>query len=251
VKFIGKKIKKIKMKKKILLCILLLVSNSIQSQKQVDIPYEYPVKPGSEKWGAFISGQQMLEACQIPQKVLNSLTTKALAETCMNYPLFFEYLTVNDEREGIKKMIEKFNGLRELSKRNDGTLELIKIYKAMPVLSKIPNPTSKEYHLPYKLPFIELLLSDDNFINQLNLKERTELKKIVLDRYENKLANPNVYSLYNISKTFLLGAVILDKQDEAISISTEERKTLKTYINNHVNATPELLTEISKLITTK
>jgi hypothetical protein len=239
------------MKKEILLCIILLVSSNIQSQKQIDIPYEYPVKPGSEEWAAFTSGQQMLDACQIPQKVLSSLTAKALAETCMNYPLFFEYLAVNDEREGIRIMIEKFNGLRELSKRSNGTLELIKIYKTFPVLSKIPNLTSKERDIPYKLPFIELLLSDDNFINQLNLKERTELKKIVLDKYENKLANPDIYSLYNISKTFLLGAVILDKQDEAVSISSEERKTLKSYINNHVHAAPELLTEISKLITTK
>lgn len=166
------------MKKEVLLCILLLISMNIQSQKQTDMPYEYPIKPGSEQWSTFTTGQQMLEACQIPQKTLSMLSTKALAETCLNYPLFFEYTALNDEREGIKIVIENFNGLRELSKRIDGTLELIKIYKNIPILSKIPTPTSKEYDFPYKLPYIELLLSDDNFISQLNSKEIAELKKM-------------------------------------------------------------------------
>lgn len=73
-----------------------------------------------------------------------------------------------------------------------------------------------------------------------------------MNKYESKLANPDVYSLNNITKTFLLGAVILNEQDQdkVISISTEERKVIKDYITNYNNAT-ELLTEMSKLITTK
>jgi len=209
--------------------------------------WDYPVKPGTEKWATFTTGQQMLDACQIPQEVLESLSTKDLAEVCLNYPLFFQYTAFNDEIVGISNMIENFNGLKELSKRKDGVKELINIYKDFPVITQIQKKTSKDYDTPYKLPFIELLLSNDIFVNQLDSQESKKLEKIILDRYECKLKNNQVYSVYNIKKTFLLGAVVISKHDMSAK-SAKQLEVIRNFIKNYNNADSSLLTEISKII---
>jgi hypothetical protein len=233
------------MKTKITTFIFAYLFSFALTAQEKSIAWDYPVKPGGDQWAAFTTGQQMLDACQIPQKILNALNTKELTEICLNYPLFFEYLALDNEREGINIMIENFNGLNELSKREDGTAELIKLYKEFPIITKVQDVKSVNYHTPYKLPFLELLISDNIFIDKLNDNELLELGKIVLDRYEKKVENLKIYSLYNIKRTFLLGSVILDKQNKS---TKTQQSIIKNFIENFNNANEELLTEISNII---
>lgn len=218
-----------------------LFSFALIAQRK-EIAWDYPVKPGSEQWASFTTGKQMLEACQIPQRILDNISTTDLIKLCLNYPLFFEYAAFNNEREGIRIMIENFNGLKELSKRKDGVRELVKIYKDFPVM---PNIMIKNNDIPYKLIFLELLLADGSFINQLNTNELAELNKIILNKYENKLKYTDVYSIYNIKRTFLLGSVVLDKQGK---FTKTQRSVVKNFIENYHHADSNLLTEISKII---
>jgi len=226
--------------------LFVLFSFSVTGQER-DTVWDYPVKPGSQEWASFTTGQQMLEACQVPEKILETLSTKDLVKICLNYPLFFDYTAFNDERKGISAMIENFTGLNELTKRKDGVIELINTYREYPVLTQIQQESSKDYYTPYKLPFIELLLADDAFLKQLDDQESAELEKIVLEKYQSKLKNPNVYSLYNIKKTFLLGAIILDEHNVLIKTSLE-KDAIKRFIENYNNADTTLLTGISKIL---
>jgi hypothetical protein len=233
------------MKRHILICIAFLSFAAMAQEEKT--AWDYPVKPGSEEWAAFTSGQQMLDACQIPQKILQTLNTKDLAEICMNYPLSSEYLAFNDERKGISIMIENFNGLKELSRRSDGAKELMQIYKDFPVYAHILQITPSNYDVVYKLPFLEMLLSDDAFIYQLSGEELTELQDIIRVKYSNKADNPNVYSLYSIKRTFLLGAVVLDRQKNK-TISIKQQEAVKNFIEKYKVADANLLTEFSKVI---
>lgn len=122
----------------ILLLLLLVLSAGMAAQSLINVPYDYPVKPGSEQWAAFTSGQQMVDACQIPSDILSKLSTKALAETCLNYPLYFEYTAYNSERD---KVISGFNGLQELAKRSDGASALLGLYEKVSV---VPNSLLKK-----------------------------------------------------------------------------------------------------------
>jgi hypothetical protein len=209
--------------------------------------WDYPVKPGSEEWATFTSGQQMQEACQIPKEILRTLNTKELTEICMNYPLSKDYLAFNDEREGIAIMIKNFNGLAELGRRNDGAKELMRIYKDFPVFAHTIQVTPQNYDIVYKLPFLEVLLSDDTFIHQLSSEELTELRNIVRSKYSNKANNSNVYSLYNVKRTFLLGAVVIDRQKDK-TISVKQQDVVRRFIEKYKTADATLLTEFSKLI---
>ncbi|GHV08092.1 hypothetical protein FACS1894160_1790 [Bacteroidia bacterium] len=240
------------MKNKILLFIYFFIFTHLSfGQITVDektLEWDYPVKPGAKEWAKFETGQQMSKACQIPLEILNAISTSELAKICLNYPLSNEYLAFNDERIGINTIIKNFNGLTELSQRKGGIQELIQIYAGYPVLTQIQDDaSSKDYHIPYRLPFLELLLSDDIFLSQLNSKELAELRKIVTNKYAGKVQNTEVYSLFNIKKTMLLATIIIDKQTE-IALSTEQQDIIKAFIKNYNHPDPDLLTETSKII---
>ena len=209
--------------------------------------WDYPVKPGTPEWASFTTGVQMREACQIPEKILEALNTKDLVKICLNYPLFSNYAIVNDERWGAGFAINRFNGLSELSKRKDGVNELINAYKEYPVLTQLPEKSSKDYFTPYKLPWIELLLADEAFIRQLNEHESAELGKIVVGKYVLKVENMHVYSVWNIKKTFLLCAVNI-LHYSMNSITPQQQETVRRFIENYMFADETLLTEMSKII---
>ena len=215
---------------------------------QEKIIWDYPVKPGTKEWATFETGEQMFNACQIPSDILSTISTEDLVTVCLNYPLFNDYMAFNDEREGVNVMIKKFNGLWELSKRKDGVKELIKVYTNFPILSQIQkNITSKDYHIPYKLSFLELVLSDSIFLSQMDNLELGELKKIAVSKYADKLQNTNVYSLFSIKKSMLLAAEIIEKQN-VTEKSVEKQIIIKTFLENYNNIDSNTLNEISKII---
>lgn len=231
----------------ILLSFLTCVVNA-QETSEKELLWNYPVKPGTEEWESFKTGQEKYDACLIPQDVLASLTTKDLAEICMNYPMFLNFIYFNDERKGMSFIIERFNGLKELSVRKDGVQTLINIYRDYPILSEVQyDVSSKDFYTPYRLLYLELLLADDVFMKQLNEQQVAELGKIILNKYEQKLANAHVYSLMNIQKTFLLGAVVIERY-RISDKSPEQQNVIRQYIENYHHPDPTLLSEISKII---
>jgi len=206
--------------------------------------WDYPIKPGMKEWATFETGEQMVKACQIPLDVLNTMSTKELIMVCLNYPLFNNYAAFNDERKGVNTTIQQFNGLQELSQRKDGIQELIKVYADYPILLKVQNDAnSKDYHIPYKLSFLELVLSDNVFLSKMDNDELEELRKIAINKYADKLQNSDVYSIYSIKKTMLLTAVIMNKQSKS-----EKQDAINAFIQNYSDLDSSKLTEMSKLI---
>lgn len=236
------------MMKRVIFITTIFLLGRIFTFAQERILWDYPLKPGMEEWATLKTYKQMLDTCQIPLDILNNVNTKDLIAICLNYPMFNDYLIHDDERKGVHIMIKRFNGLRELSQREDRIPELIQTYSDFPILTQLQkDPTSKEYHLPYKLPFLELLLCDTLFLNKMNSVELEELRIIALNKYESKLQNPDVYSLFNIRKIMLLIASIMDRQNN-VALSPEQQEILKTYIKNYNHCPHSLLTEVSKII---
>lgn len=227
--------------------ILLWLMFPLISFAQSNTTWDYPVKPGMEEWKAFASGKQMLDACQIPQKVLNELNTQELADICIRYPLSFEFAAANDEREAVVFMVNNFNGLKELSKRVDGAKVLVQIYKDYPVLADTQQSSFKVNDVVYKLPFLELVLSNNDFIIQLSDEELLDLQNIVQKKYSSKIKNANIYSLFNVKKTFLLGAMAIEQQKNK-TISTGQIEIVKKFIQNYNSPDAYLLLEFSKII---
>lgn len=238
------------MKTEMYLALLLLFCGfHINSQTVINIPYDFPTKPGTEAWKNLKTGQEMVDACQIPIEVLQQLSTSALAETCLNYPLALDYSAYNDERVGIKHAINNFNGLQELSRRTDGASALMNIYKNMPVNTKQAQISikTKDNASVLHISYLELLLSNNVFRDKLSTKECISLSKIVQNKYEEKLKENDVYSLYSIKKTLLLGALILEKA-KGNTISASLKTKIVEFANNFENPDILLLQDISKYI---
>jgi hypothetical protein len=205
------------------------------------------VKPGTKEWAEFKTSEQMYNACQIPSDILKTMSTKDLVSVCLDYPLLNNYVAFNDERTGVNVIINDFNGLWELSQRKDGAKELICFYSDFPILTEIPKDvTSKNYHVPYKVQFLELVLSDNIFISQLDSKEMEELRKTAVSKYANKVQNLEIYSLYNVKKTILLAATIMDRQNA--KLSEKQQGVIKSFIKDYNQPDANLFTEISKII---
>ena len=135
-----------------------------------------------------------------------------------------------------------------MSKRQDGVKELIRVYADFPVLSQVQNDVaSKDYHIPYKLSFLELVLSDNIFLSQVDNDELEEFRKIAVNKYADKLQNANVYSLFNVKKTMLLAVSIMKKQNK-VGKSIEKQAVMNTFIENYNHLDSNTLTEISKII---
>lgn len=232
------------MRTQIILFYLLFAMHCAIGQVRIDKPYDFPIKPGSSKWESLSTGQEMVNVCQIPDSILYRLSTQALAQTCLNYPLFFQYTALNDERKAIDEIIREFNGLTELTIREDGLKELINLYKEIPV-EKIAYLQTKREDVPYKTIYLELLLSNDKFIEKAKKTDLNDIKSIFLIKYNAKLKNQNIHSLYSIRKTLLLGAITTFKLD---SLSSGNKEKIKLFIDKYGVSNSNELTAISKII---
>lgn len=81
--------------------------------QQINEPYDYPIKPGTEEWKNLKTGKEMTEACPIPPEILLKLSTEALGITCLKYPLYLDIFFSANLQTGIEFAIKRFNGLTE------------------------------------------------------------------------------------------------------------------------------------------
>ena len=105
-----------------------LIENEIDNLPTKISEWDYPVKPGMEKWKQLQSHEEMVNACQIPEKILLSLSTEDLTILCLQYPLLTDVFAFNFLSMGADVLFDSFNGIRELFKREEAPRELLKHY---------------------------------------------------------------------------------------------------------------------------
>ena len=101
-------------------------NNTIEKQYTITIPYQYPVVPGTKKWSELESLDEMIKVCQIPNDVLTNISTEALIETVIDYPLAINMFAFDTPQEGYNSIKMYFNGVQELETRSDAINEINK-----------------------------------------------------------------------------------------------------------------------------
>ena len=152
----------------------------------VDV-YDFPVKPGMEEWKAFASHEEMLKACQIPEPLLRKMSTAALVETVLNYPLYWTTIISNSAgtQQGFSVLVSQFNGIQELLKRKDAGSELLLKYHFMPPPKKEGTDMEIGDYLFYGYS-MEILFAQNPIRAGLTETQIKELKKELLVKYEIK-----------------------------------------------------------------
>lgn len=72
-----------------------------------------------ERWHGLHSEENMCKVCQIPDEILQSLSTEELLYMVEQYPNFTVLAWYQYTQEGFLTMRETFNGLEELMQRED------------------------------------------------------------------------------------------------------------------------------------
>jgi hypothetical protein len=154
---------------------------------QKELPWDYPVKPGTDEWKKFESVEKMLASCAIPDTVLSSLSTEDLTDICLNYPLLYDIFAFNNRNDGFNKILSDFNGIRELYKRKKSADALLKRYENLLCWLDFKKD---EFSPVLTVSILELLLSH---IDWQNSDDTDILKKILQSLVSGYEIERNIY----------------------------------------------------------
>lgn len=94
-------------------------SEKDEKAKQIDTPYVYPIQPGTEEWAKLDSLDAKIAACKVEPELMNSMTTEALLETVLDYPLLPNIYAFGSAELGIGSVSGYFEGLQMLRDREN------------------------------------------------------------------------------------------------------------------------------------
>jgi hypothetical protein len=135
--------------------------------------YKYPILPGTPAWATLKTGQEMWQACQIPDTVLRTISTEGLIQSWIEMPLNNELFMTTSLQKAMEKFIANFSGLRELIGRNDAAKKLFTKYQALKpdCITKFKTD-NKKGAFPFLFSYIELPLAQDTILNKMTLEQK-------------------------------------------------------------------------------
>ena len=89
----------------LLLCSSMTMAVPALNVYDIDEPYVYPIVPGTPEWVALDSRVTKGQVCQIPEDILSRMTTSALLETVLDYPLLGDIYAWNSYDQGFAALL--------------------------------------------------------------------------------------------------------------------------------------------------
>jgi len=216
---------------------MLLFSTYATAQFNPEEPYKFSVKPGTEEWKKFDSGKEMVDACQVPDPVLKNMSTAALVETCLNYPLIGHIYAYNNLQRGTEAIIAEFNGLQELMQRKDAGTEIMKVYgKMKPVNLKNEWSLLEKGKFSFEFTAIELLLAQQPIINSLTTAQKKSLVAESLQKFKEKDVLVETFGSTGLTASALIMGRILEKDNFIPPASTASANAVGNVSSEAVQA---------------
>lgn len=152
--------------------------------------YTYPVTPDDEVW-ASMNYAEMRDACNMPQELVDMLSTEELVNAALDYPLMLDCLLFDSYEKGIEHLILNSNVYCELFEREDAAVVLLKAYSDLNVdydLLTIVDPSRNLYaESNYeKEIMLQILLSTDEIFEMLNQTQTEQLIELLSEKYDEK-----------------------------------------------------------------
>ena len=216
------------MMKKIIILFLLIIPISLFAQKE--LTWDFPVKPGTKEWKQTKSIEERFSICQIPENVLNTITTEKLLKLCIDFPLYATVLSQNNFIQGLRKLEKRFNGLAELASRNDQFEILFSKYKQL----KIP---SHELSFYQQRDLVDALWRLEILILYCVIKgegNKSIPKKFLAEsyyKYKAKKAYPEIFTSYSYQlPLYILAKSIADNYKQEFKLLSKENDELKDFL---------------------
>jgi len=211
----------------------ILTAGSLPLHAQLEkVPWNYPVKPGTEEWKNFSSRIEMVEACQIPESILKNSDTESLIDICLNYPFLHDIMFYNNSQLGFDVIAKEFNGLTELLERTDVGILLLKRYMKIDP-EKVENmPTSFERgKFMASLVIFEQIISQEDILSKLSKIEKIELVKEAKLKFNSKIKHADRYQLMGIQSTpLIIGRVMNYDKYSKFQEKSLSNKSYKNFV---------------------
>ena len=194
-----------------ILCIVsLALAGSAFAQ---DAAFTYPIRPGTEAWKSIHPVEQSA-AVQIPEQRLAEMSTEALLETVLNYPLFSQMLIHNSTQAGFDSLVASFNGLQELMDRHDAAEALLKTYRRVDPSRVIGGwGLLEQGTYAFRIYYLEMLLAQDRVLQSMDYPQVRNLLAESLTKRDQKLERFDVYGAFGLERTALVAAKGLGHAD--------------------------------------
>lgn len=194
--------------------------------------YDFPVKPGTGPWHALRSYQEKRDVCKIPERILSTISTKALIETYLHYPLLADIAVFRTLQEGTDKLQENFNGAQELLRRKDAGKLLLEYYRSMkPQALDAQWSLVEKGNYSFKIMAIEILLAQDNVLASLDIASRKTLLKIANEKLEAKKTNQEVYGTFSYTSTgWIMARILRDSNYAPFMNSLTQQEKHKVFV---------------------
>lgn len=203
--------------------------------------YEFPITPEKtpEEWGKLRSIKKMLKVCQVPEEILETMSTEGLIETCLAYPLMGNMMAYNSIYDGFLKHIETFNGLRELLSREDGAPLLLQKYLKL----SLDNVKNVDEFGSIRLIYFEFMLANPQVISKLSEEE----KEALLDRAMKLIAlkSQRYAETFSVTSSALVASQVL-LEDTEFAAAIEDNLDWKVFLGDGFGLTPEMLQTVQQ-----
>jgi hypothetical protein len=208
--------------------------------------YNFPVKPGTEAWQALTTHDKMTKACQIPESILQKMSTAGLVETVLNYPLLGDMKAYNSIQQGFDAVAVQFNGLPELLNRKDAGTELLARYRTVePAAIKDDWTLLQKGLYAASIENIEILLAQDVILDNLTETQCQDLIKEATAKYQAKQKYGQIYGQSGQESTArLIGKGLLQVSYVPFEQKVQEDITLQNFLSTGSFANESTLSEI-------
>ena len=218
--------------KKINLLITMFFAFLICNAKIADnAKWDYPIKPGMEEWNLLETEQERIDALQVPEEILATLSPDDAVHLCITFPSFGNFTAWNTPQEGFTVMVERYNLFRHLLSRKDIGKGLIAAYKDAGMSGFKTLPYSNEFW-SLKLFYLELLLSQKEILQSLTPEEKLELMTEARSKYFEKINNEDFASLLEALFSLRIMASILEVETYPELMASPNRETITDFINS-------------------
>ena len=212
--------------KKILFSFLIFLSFVTFAQEKT--VWDYPTKPGTEEWKKLENNKEKVEVCQIPEYILQDISTNDLMTLCLQYPLLYDVFAFNNINDGLNKLFSDFNGIRELSKRENATNSLREQY--LSEIHSFPGNLSKgsDFDIGYsmaRISILEVLLSYSDFHNSTSKEEQKKILESLLFGYREKIKYSEYFRGNGLATNLFARAYVILKIDAALSEKFKEENS--------------------------
>jgi hypothetical protein len=198
--------------KKILFTWFVFISLAAIAQ-DTKVAWDYPVKPGTKEWRE-TSYSDKIKRSQPSKELLKSWTTDILFQYCIDYPFNKVTLMFNNPNDGFKRVYEQSSVWQEFILREDALGVLIEYLESRSYkqLFKMNNIEDRNNEL-FILFFLDKIVSETNFVVNLNSQNKKKLANIILQSHQNKKDYPEEFKGFHYNSSLSALLKILESDD--------------------------------------